>query len=446
MGEIYKTLLGIFMLKRLISLFLLVYLPITHAYLEIEITQGVDAAMPIAVVPFQGADSLPPDLNVSNIVRADLERSGEFKLFATQSMAQKPSDAAAVERAYWRNLGLEALVIGTVEPMTGDRFRVRFSVIDLFTQNNAAATSTLLSREFVIDRRDLRQLSHHISDLVYEKLTGFPGAFSTRIAYVGLRWINGKPGEYRLEVADSDGFNPKAVLKSKEPIMSPAWSPNGKKLAYVSFENHRSEIYIADVASGQREKVSSSPGINGAPAWSPDGTKLALVLSNENVPKIYILDLSSDKLTQVTQGSSIDTEPFWLDSNHLLFTSNRGGQPQIYKVNIGNKKVDRMTFVGEYNARASVTPNGEYMVMIHRNKGQYHIAAQNLRNNHILILTQTTMDESPSLAPNGRMVIYGTVDRNQRVLSAVSIDGRVKLRIPTQDGDVQEPAWSPLLM
>lgn len=434
------------MLKRIISLFLLLYLPLTHAYLEIEITQGVDAAMPIAVVPFQGAESLPNDLNVSAIIHADLQRSGEFKLFSVKDMAQKPSSASEVESAYWRNLGQDALVIGEVMSMTGNRYQVRVTLLDLVAQSSTAAPKPLLVQEFTVDMHDLRHLAHHISDLIYEKLTGFPGAFSTRIAYVSLNWANGKPGQYRLEVADADGFNPQNILKSSEPIMSPAWSPDGKQLAYVSFENHRSQIYIVDVATGHRERVSSTPGINGAPAWSPDGKKLALVLSHENVPKIFILDLTNDKLTQVTDGAAIDTEPFWLDGSHLLFTSNRGGQPQIYKVNLSSKKVERVTFTGEYNARASVTPNGEYMVMIHRNQGRYHIAAQNLRNNHILILTETNMDESPSLAPNGRMIIYGTVQGNKRVLSAVSIDGRVKLLIPTQEGDVQEPAWSPSLM
>jgi TolB protein len=434
------------MLKRIISLFLLLYLPLTHAYLEIEITQGVDAAMPIAVVPFQGAESLPNDLNVSAIIHADLQRSGEFKLFSVKDMAQKPSIASEVESAYWRNLGQDALVIGEVLPLTGNRYQVRVTLLDLVAQSTTAAPKQLLVQEFTVDMHDLRHLAHHISDLIYEKLTGFPGAFSTRIAYVSLNWANGKPGQYRLEVADADGFNPQNILKSSEPIMSPAWSPDGKQLAYVSFENHRSQIYITDVATGHRERVSSTPGINGAPAWSPDGKKLALVLSHENVPKIFILDLTNDKLTQVTDGAAIDTEPFWLDGNHLLFTSSRGGQPQIYKVNLSSKKVERVTFTGEYNARASVTPNGEYMVMIHRNQGRYHIAAQNLRNNHILILTETNMDESPSLAPNGRMIIYGTVQGNKRVLSAVSIDGRVKLLIPTQEGDVQEPAWSPSLM
>lgn len=206
------------MLNRIIfSLLFFFHLPIANAYLEIEITQGIDAAMPIAVVPFKGADMLPADLNVSNIVRADLERSGEFKLFAEKDMAQKPSDAAAVERTYWRNLSLEALVIGDVTALTGDRYQVRFSVIDLFTQNNANP-APLLTREFTIDRRELRQLAHHISDLVYQKLTGFPGAFSTRIAYVGLRWLNGKPHQYRLEIADSDGYNPQTILRSEEPI------------------------------------------------------------------------------------------------------------------------------------------------------------------------------------------------------------------------------------
>jgi TolB protein len=433
------------MLKRLLSLFIIFYLPLTHAYLQIEITQGVDSAIPIAVVPFEGAQTLPKDLNVSDVITSDLTRSGEFKLFSEKDMAQKPSVASEVEYAYWRNLGQEALVIGEVIPMANNRYQVKVSLLDLF-QSGTANPTPMLYREFTVDMKDLRHLGHHISDLIYQKLTGFPGAFSTRIAYVSLAWQNGKPGQYSLEVADADGFNPQTILKSKEPIMSPAWSPDGKQLAYVSFEKHRAQIYIADVATGQRRLVSSSPGINGAPAFSPDGKKLALVLSNGNVPKIFILDLSNDKLTQVTEGAAIDTEPFWLDANHLLFTSNRGGQPQIYKVNLSNKKVDRLTFTGDYNARASVTPNGEYMVMIHGNKGRYHIAAQNLRNNHILILTETSMDESPSLAPNGRMVIYGTVHNNKRVLSAVSIDGRVKLLIPTREGDVQEPAWSPTLM
>ncbi len=436
------------MLKRIISLFFFLYLPIANAYLEIEITQGIDAAMPIAVVPFAGANSLPNELNVSAIIQADLQRSGEFKLFSVQDMAQQPSEVAQVEYSYWRNLGQDAMVIGDVSAVAGNRYQVRFTLLDLIGQTgSASAPKTMLVREFVVDRNQLRQLAHHISDLIYEKLTGFKGAFSTRIAYVSLSWNNGKPGQYRLEVADADGFNPQTILRSDQPIMSPNWSPDGKQLAYVSFENHRSQIYIADVATGQRERVSSSPGINGAPAFSPDGRKLALVLSHGNVPKIFILDLTSDKMTQVTEGASIDTEPFWFDSNNLLFTSNRGGQPQIYKVNLSSKKVDRMTFAGDYNARASVTPNGEYMVMIHGNGGRYHIAAQNLRNNHVLILTETKMDESPSLAPNGRMIIYGTVDRNKRVLSAVSIDGRVKLLIPTREGDdVQEPAWSPSLM
>lgn len=432
------------MLKRLFLFITIFYLPATYAYLEIEITRGVDSAIPIAVVPFEGAQTLPKDLNVSDVITADLQRSGEFKLFDEKDMAQKPSVASEVEYPYWRNLGQEAVVIGEVVPMSGDRYQVKVTLLDVFQGNTNS--SPMLYRDFTVDQRDLRHLSHHISDLIYEKLTGFKGAFSTRIAYVGLSWKNRKPGQYRLEIADADGFNPQTILRSNEPIMSPAWSPDGKQLAYVSFEKHRAQIYIADVATGQRRLISTAPGINGAPAFSPDGKKLALVLSHGNVPKIFILDLTNDKLTQVTEGASIDTEPFWLDANHLLFTSNRGGQPQIYKVNLNNKKVDRMTFSGDYNARASVTPNGEYMVMIHGNKGRYHIAAQNLRNNHIMILTQTSMDESPSLAPNGRMVIYGTVHNNKRVLSAVSIDGRVKLLIPTREGDVQEPAWSPSLM
>lgn len=415
---------------------------LAHAYLEIEITQGMDAAMPIAIVPFEGSRALPEEQDVSSIIQADLVRSGEFKPLDPENMAEQPVVATAVTHSYWRQLGIENVVVGQII-QEGAKYRVRFALVDAFNKSNRAAR---IGQEFVVDKAALRGLAHHISDLVYHELTGHRGAFSTRIAYVAMKWNRGKPSRYQLEIADADGFNPKAILSSAEPIMSPAWSPDGKKLAYVSFERHRGEIYLADVASGQRERVSAEPGINGAPAFSPDGSKLALVLSRQNVPKIFIKDLNTKQLMQVTQGPAIDTEPHWMpDGKSLLFTSTRGGQPQIYKVELGNKQITRITYAGEYNARPSVTADGRYMAMIHRVSGRYHIAVQDLKNNQVWGLTETRLDESPSFAPNGRMIIYGTANNDGRSLAAVSVDGRVKLRIPTNEGDVQEPAWSPYL-
>lgn len=426
-----------------------------HAMLDIEITQARDGAFPIAVVPFSwSGEQLPAD-DVAAIIRNDLARSGEFNALAVTNMRQRPTSLAEVDREFWRQEGIESLVIGQVAQKDNGEYQVTVQLLDLFVGDESDADNKevkqrairpVLAKRYLVKEELLRNLAHHLSDLIYEKFAGVPGAFSTQIAYVTTEWKDGKPYLYRLEIADVDGHNPKPILTSHEPIMSPSWSPDGRQLAYVSFENHRSEIYLSDIVSGKRKRVSAFPGINGAPAWSPDGKKLAVVLSKKGYPKIFSLELESGDLEQITTGWSIDTEPRWLpDGSGLLFTSNRGGGPQIYRINLADKKVKRVTFEGSYNARASITADGENIVMIHRRDSGFNIATLNLQSGQTRVLTRTMLDESPSLSPNGRMVVYGTKNKHRRVLGAVSMDGRVKLQLPASDGDVQEPAWSPFL-
>ncbi len=428
---------------RQLLYFILLFPILAFAALEIEVTQGIEAKAPIAIVPFQGDDQVAR--TITDIIDADLIRSGEFELLATRNMAQKPGVPQEVDLDYWRRLKMDAVVVGNVTREGDDKYKVDFYVFDVYKATEDKAP--ILSRSYTVSERQLRSLSHHISDEVYESLTGHPGAFNTRIAYVNTKWNRkGQLDEYRLEVADSDGYNAQPILVSPEPIMSPTWSPDGREVAYVSFEDHRAQVFIANVASGKRRLVSKEPGINGAPAWSPDGHRLALVLSHETVPKIYVLDLRNNKLEKLTDGWSMDTEPRWSpDGRFLYYTSNRGGMPQIYRVDASNKKVQRITYEGDYNARATPTSDGKQLIMIHRDRDRYHIAVQDLASKQLYILTETAFDQSPSLAPNDRMVIYSTVDGDQRILSAVSLDGRVKLKIPTPDGDVQDPAWSPFM-
>lgn len=407
--------------------------------LVIEITQGVDNPVPIAVVPFQWSGDSALNEDVAQVVDADLERSGQFKSLKRSLMLSFPYQKEDIYFRDWSYLATEYLIIGQVLPTDDGGYQVDYQLFDVQRQESVAGA------RFTGGKNDLRALAHSVSDAVYEALTGLKGAFRTRIAYVAAdKKVN--PSYYKLLVADADGYNAKEILKSNQPIMSPSWSRDASKLAYVSFETNRPAIYVQDITTGKRERIKSFKGINGAPAWSPDGSKLAIVLSKDGNAEIYVLDLTTNRLTRVTKHYGIDTEPSWsVDGKHILFTSDRGGKPQIYQVTLDSGWVERLTFEGDYNARGSLTHDGRFLVLVSRHDSQFHIAVQDLQRGTMSLLTQTSLDESPSVAPNGSMVIYSTQDGGRDILAAVSIDGKVKFNIPANEGVVREPAWSPYL-
>ncbi len=457
------SLLRVVSLKRIILGSLLLVSTYANARLNIEITNGEAAGVPIAVATsVQDLAAKKPGGSfeeIATVVRNDLKMSGRFSPLYPEQFPTIRSPQQELDVGLWQTIGAENLVIGQVIPTGNDAYTIKFKLLDVYNVTNGQEQlrdgelmvkngTVLIDKSFNgIRRQDFRALAHHISDIVYEKLTGIRGAFSTRIAYVMVtKTMQGN--QYSLEVADADGFNPVSLVTSKQPIMSPSWSGDGRRLAYVSFERNRAEIYITDVATGKRNLLSHFAGINGAPAWSPDGRKLALVLSKTGTPKLYMMDIVSKELTQITDGYSIDTEPAWsADGRCLYFTSNRGGKPQIYRLDLATRKIDRVTFIGNYNARPMLTPDGKYLVMMHREdkQDQFHIASLDLMSGQVTVLTHARLDESPTLSPNGAMVLYGTQDGERHVLGLVTLDGRGQLRLPAREGSVQEPAWSPFL-
>jgi TolB protein len=429
-------------MKRLITALALAALCLAalgaRADLTIEITQGVDNPTPIAVVPFawQGAGIAPED--IAFVVDSDLARSGQFAPVSRGDMLGLPSTQAEVFYRDWRALNTEYLLIGRASAQA-QQMRIEYELYDVLRQQQ------VLTGVQTGPVNEARMLAHRVSDAIYEKLTGIPGAFATRLLYVS---VSGSPGKenFRLTLADSDGARPIVLLESREPVLGPAWSPDGQHVAYVSFETGRPAIFRQELATGKREQLTNFKGLNSSPAWSPDGNSMAMVLSKDGSPDIYLMNLASKRLTRVTRHWAIDTEPTWMpDGKSLLFTSDRGGKPQIYRYDLRSGDTVRVTYDGDYNARARVAQDGRNVAMVHRRDGRYHIALLDLQTNRLHVLTSTALDESPSIAPNGSMVLYATKHAERGILAAVSVDGGVKFRLPAREGDVREPAWSPFM-
>jgi len=401
-----------------------------YAALQIDITQGAEGALPIAVVPFGSQGQV--STQIADIIQNDLKLSGRFSVLSNRQLPAQPHNASDINYEQWRSTGAHNLVVGKVTQVGKDAYEVIFYLVDIFSGEQ------LMAFRFPPTATDLRRTAHLISDKIYQALTGERGAFSTRIAYITQQ---GK--RYQLHIADIDGANGQTIVTSTEPLLSPAWSPNGERLAYVSLERKRTTVYIQDLRSGKRQQAAAWPGLNTAPSWSPDGHKLALSLSKSGNPEIYILDLRSRNLQQLTHSRAIDTEPVWSpDGQTLVFTSDRGGQAQLYQISAQGGTARRLTFEGRYNAKADFSPDGKQLVFLHNSGNSYQIAVMTLANRQLQILSHTSLDESPSFAPNGSMIMYAA----GHGLAAVSVDGGVRQQLSINAGvKVREPAWSPFL-
>ena len=410
-----------------------------HAALQIEITSGVRDPIPIAIVPFAPAAPADHGLDVAGVVQHDLEGSGRFRALPRERMPAAPTRAEAINAADWKGAGSDYVVVGRVAAVENGALAVDFDLV------NALTGVRLATQRFTGPPGALRNAAHRVSDAIYQKILGVRGAFATRIAYVA---VDGAPPaqHYQLIVADADGENPHLILDSRFPIMSPAWSPDGQWLAYVSFESKLSGVYVQLVRSGERRLVSARAGINGAPAWSPDGKKLALTLGGSNGnPDIYVLDLTTQNLTRLTDDPAIDTEPEWApDGRSLYFTSDRAGSPQIYQISAsGSGRPKRITFEGNYNARPRISADGTELAMVTLDGTSYRIAVQDLATGAVRVLSHGRLDESPSFAPNGATLLYSQREGARGSLATISVDGLTGLRLKAQQGVICEPAWGP---
>jgi TolB protein len=406
----------------------------------VEVTRGQDNAIPIAIVPFVAADANDGALDVAQVVNNDLARSGRFKTMDRKDMVEQPHTGSAISYDDWRRLGNDYILVGQMQPQGGDRYNIAFELYNVLTHQR------LLGFQIAANRPGLRLASHQIADMVFDKITGIRGAFATRIAYVSV--LGTAPNRnYRLIVADADGENPHVIMQSNEPLMSPAWSPDGQNLAYVSFEDRLPSVYVQYLKTGERKRVSAKAGVNQAPAFSPDGRKLALTLSTRDGNlDVYIMDLATNALTRVTDDPGIDTEPQWSkDGQSIYFTSDRAGGPQIYRVGVQpSTRPQRLTFQGNYNARPRLSPDESQLAFVTQAEGGFRIAVMDLKGRgDVQVLTRGPSDVSPSYAPNGAMIIYAGRDHGRGVLALTSSDGRVQERLVAAEGEVQEPAWSP---
>jgi TolB protein len=422
-------------MNRAIAILFVVFLLFSRqaaGQLSIEITGAGENQIPIAVLQFAGESALP--VRISDIVEADLQRSGRFRMLYAGGVDPIPSEPSQVNFGEWRSRLADAMLIGSARRLPDGRFEVQFRLLDVPKQQQLGGVAYTLSAA------QLRTTAHRIADFVYEKLTGERGVFSTRIAYVVKQ-----QGRFELKVADADGQNAQTVLASPEPILSPSWSPDGNRLAYVSFQLKKPVVYVQDLVGGKQIPVANFRGSNSAPAWSPDGKQLAVVLSREGGSQIFLINPDGSNVRRLTTSSAIDTEPFFSpDGRTIYFTSDRGGSPQVYRIAATGGEATRVTFQGDYNVSPRISPDGRTLVYISRNSGRYQLASMDLATRQVQILTDTQRDESPSFAPNSRMILYATEVSGRGVLAAVSSDGRFRQRLTVQAADVREPAWGPL--
>jgi TolB protein len=418
-------------LLSLVTAALLCFGKAAEAQLTIEITGGGANQIPVAVLAFAGEERLPA--NVTDIIEADLQRSGRFRMQYAGGVFPIPTEPSQVNFGEWRNRNADALVIGAVQPLSDGRFEVRFRLLDVTRQEQ------LVGLGFTMAPAQLRLTAHKIADAIYEKLTGERGVFSTRIAYIVKQ-----DSRYELKIADADGQNAQTALASREPIISATWSPDGTRIAYVSFEAKKPVVYVHSLTTGRRQVVANFRGSNSAPSWSPDGRQLAVVLTRDGGSQIYLMNADGSNVRRITQSQAIDTEPFFsADGQYIYFTSDRSGGPQIYRMNAAGGDAQRLTFEGSYNVSPRVSPDGKLMAFVTRASGRFQLAVMDLESRQVQILTDTQHDESPSFAPNGRMILYATDMGGRSVLAAVSADGRVRQRLTVQAADVREPAWGP---
>ena len=402
------------------------------AQLQFDITTTGGRQIPIAITPMAGESAQPQ--SVSEVVGADLARTGLFKLVPTAGINPIPTEPSEVNFPDWASRTAEALVIGKVEPQADGRLEVRFRLFDV------QKSAQLASFSYVVAPQQLRATAHRIADVIYEKLTGDKGVFSTKITYVVKR-----SGRHELQVADADGFNPQSVLASKEPIISPSWSPDGSSIAYVSFDQKKPVVVVQNLAQGTTRVVANFRGNNSAPAWSPDGRSLAVALSKDGLTQVYRIAAAGGEATRLTQSSGIDTQPaFSPDGKWIAFTSDRGGTPQIYRMPAAGGEPTRLTFDGSYNVGPRFSPDGKYIAFVQREGARYRIALLELATNQVVSLTDGTLDDSPTFAPNGKMILYEAQVGGRGQLAAVSGDGRVRQRLSSAAGDVQDPSWGPM--